>query len=148
MGINQFHLENESAVARNLRATATGTISEVARNPSGNLLTHLHKLEHFGPARNHGANGELQRFATINGAIKLGAVQQRSSVMNLHHVGIRGGNTRTFGNHLILEATFGSHHAFGGLVLGEESFTLGLVLDSSDAVLPDLFGLAGLGKFG
>ena len=148
MGVDQFHFENQHAVTRNLRATATGTVSKVARNPSGDLLTHLHELEHFGPTRNHGADGELQRFTTINGAIELGTVQKRAGIVDLDHVGIGRRYTGTFSNHLVLETTFSGHDAFGSLVLSEESFALGLVLGSSDAILSGLFGLAGLGKFG
>ena len=148
MGINQFHLENQHAVAGNLRATTAGTVSEIARNPGGDLLTHLHELEHFGPAGDYGADGELQRFATVNGAVELGAVQESAGVMDLHHVGIGRSHASTFGNHLVLESTFGSHHTFGSLVLGQEGFALGLVFGSGDAILTGLFGLTGLGKFG
>ena len=148
MSINQFHFEHEEAVTRNLRATATRTVSEVARDPSGDLFAHLHELQHFGPTRNHGADREFKRFATVNGAVELGAVKELTGVMDLHDVAIGRSCTRTFGNHLVLEARFGSHDAFGSLVLGEECFACSLVGFGSEAVLLVLFSLASLGKVG
>ena len=148
MSINQFHLENEEAVTRNLRATATRTVCEVARDPSGDLTTHLHELEHFGPARNYGADREFKRFATVDGTVELGSVEERTGVMNLNDVAISRSCARTFGNHLILEARFGDHDAFGSLVLGEECFAGSLVGFGSEAILLVLFCLTGLGKVG
>ena len=148
MRVDQFHFENEEAVTRNLRATATRTVSEVARDPCGNLAAHLHELEHFGPTRNHGADREFKRFATVNRAVELGAVEERTGVVNLHDVAIGRSCTRTFGNHLVLEARFGGHDAFGSLVLGEEGFAGSLVGFGSEAVLLVLFSLTGLRKVG
>ena len=146
MRINQFHFENEEAVTRNLRATAVRTVSEVARDPSGHLATNLHELEHFGPARNHSVNREFERLATVNGAVELGAVEERTSVVDLDDVGITRSSTGTFGNHLVLEATFGGDNAFGSLVGSEEGFAGSLVGFGSDAILLDLFGLTILRK--
>ena len=147
MGVNQFHFEHQRAVARNLRATTAGAVSQVARNPSGHLLAHLHELEHFGPTRNHGSNGEFKRFATVNRAVELGTVQKRTGVMHLHDIAIGRGSTRTFGNHLVLKAAFRGHHTFGSLVLGKEGFAGSLVVGGGNAILLGLFSLAGLGEF-
>ena len=141
MRIDQFHFEHEEAVTRNLRATAVRTVSEVARDPCSHLATDLHELEHFGPARNHGVNREFERLATVDRAVELGAVEERTRVVHLDDIGIARGGTGTFGNHLVLEAAFRGDNTFGGLVRSEECFAGSLIGFGSDAILLDLFGL-------
>ena len=123
------------------------TVSEVARNPSGDLAAHLHELEHFGPTRNHGVDREFKRLATVDRAIELGTVKERTRVVDLDNVGIARNGTGTFGNNLVLKTTGGSHNAFGSLVAGEEGFAGGLVGFGSEAILLHLFGLTVLGEF-
>ena len=146
MRINQFHFEHEEAVTRNLRATAVRTVSEVARDPSGHLPTDLHELEHFGPTRNHSVNREFERLTTVNGAVELSAIEERTGIVDLDDIGITRSCTGTFGNHLVLEAAFGRDHAFSSLVGSEECFAGSLVGFGSDAVLSHLFGLTVLRK--
>ena len=56
------------------------------RNMDGLLLAHLHILHGSIKAGNHlvSTAGELQRLATIIGAIELGAIIQRTAVVGAH----------------------------------------------------------------
>ena len=66
--------------------------------------------------------------------------------MHLHLVVIRRGCALTFGNDLVLKTALRGHDTFSSLVLGEECFTFGLALFSSEAILSHLFSLTVLRK--
>ncbi len=86
-GFPAVRLQTPGAERRDGRACATLAICQFLRDSQFPFRTYRHQSQCFNPAGDHAVNREFSWLAASNGAVKHGAVDQFSGVMNTNAVG-------------------------------------------------------------
>src|SRR5215472_3560343 len=124
---DQLNFEHQCAVGRD--GTAAGlSVSKVRRNKKLPLGPGGHQLQCFRPSLDDAVEGEGHRFTVLGRAVKLRAVDKSAAIVTGHGIGgcgLRAGPGR---QDLILQAVGQGYNAFLGLIGGEESLSLFLIL--------------------
>src|SRR5690606_6485729 len=68
----QFEFEYQYRVRRDQRARALLAVGQVAGDVQLVLLTDMHQLQAFDPARNHAADRQIDRATALDGAVEDG----------------------------------------------------------------------------
>src|SRR5579864_727912 len=79
----QFHFEDQSAVGRDLRTGAVGTVGQVGWNGELELISHLHELESLRPTGYDRVQREADRLSTLNRTVEYSAIEQSAVVVHL-----------------------------------------------------------------
>src|SRR6266567_593609 len=84
--VEQFNLEDESRIGRDITAGATGTVGQFRRADQFGLAADFHHLYPFGPAGDYLGEGKADGLMTLVGAIELLAVRQGAAIVDLDSV--------------------------------------------------------------
>src|SRR5581483_1830597 len=124
----QLHFKDQCGVGPDLRTRLARSVGQFGRHKELPLRSDGHQLQRFRPSLDDLVYREAGRPAVLFGAVEFRIVQQRASVIANHSVLSRRFRTGPFLQNLVLKPARQSHHAFLGLVGGEERIPVLLVL--------------------
>ena len=85
--LDKLHVENESRMRRNGIRYALCAVCKVRGNEETVFRTLFHQLYALCPSGNHAVERESSRFATVDRAVKHGAVEKLARIMHSNLVG-------------------------------------------------------------
>ena len=86
--VQQIDFKNECLIRTDGTTRSTGTVGEIRWDEEFDFAAFFAELEAFGPAADHAAEWELDGLISFVGAVKLRAIKESATVVDLD--GVRG----------------------------------------------------------
>ncbi len=84
--LQQLDFKNKGLIWPDGATRSAGTVGEIRRNEEFDFAAFFAELEAFRPAADHAAEWEFDGLIAFVGAVKLGAVEERATVVDLDRV--------------------------------------------------------------